>query len=286
MVWSSTSKYRELEMSDTFQSLRVPEELKAFLADSLSLNTKGRPYTGQGPDFRCEEENKDIQNILPQKPSGNDWNIACGGRDEVLTVRKNMFETCGVQDPKMHSKSPKQNIDEEIKAFRTLLREKEYLLHPLKPSPLVSLSGEELDNGLLKFCSASRDIRKEYVDAYIAYETSAPNTKMAQPKFSCKPIFVTKAERAQYEELSKQSPTYIKKQTESKIAQVKDSEMKDTFKRVLKEDIWVLNSKKEQSVSKDILMAFYYEVSAFVEEEEAMSGSDSLTNGDQDMPDN
>ena len=269
--------YRELEMSDTFQNIRLPEELKEFIADSLSLNTKGRPYTGQGPDFRCEEENKDIQQILPQKPSGNDWNIACGGRDEVLTVRKNMFQTCGVQDPKIHSKSPQQNIDEEIKAFRSLLRDKEYLLHPLQPSPLLSLSGEVLDDGLLKFCSTSRDIRKNYVDAYIAYESDASKSKMAQPKFSCKPIFVTKSERAQYEELSQQSPACIKKRTESKIGQVKNSEMKDTFQRVLKEDIWVLNSKKQQSESKDILLAFYYEVSNYVEDEEAMSGADSLT---------
>ncbi len=149
--------YRELEMTDTLQNLRIPDQLKSFIADSLSLNTKGRPYTGQGPDFRCEEENKDIQNILPQKPTGNDWNVACGGRDEVLNIRKNMFETCGVQDPKMHSKSPQQNIEEEVKAFRILLREKEYLTDPLKPFPLKSLNGDELDADLIKFCSSSRN---------------------------------------------------------------------------------------------------------------------------------
>ncbi len=61
--------------------------------------------------------------------------------------------------------------------------------------------------------------------------------------------------------------------------------MRDTFTRILKEDIWILNSKKQQAQSqcKDILMAFFYEVSAYVEDEEAISGGDTLTNEEQDM---
>ncbi len=265
-LWSGRPHpmYRELEMSDLLQEIRMPTELNEFIAASSSLNTTGRPYTGQGPDFRCEESNKDVQNILPNTPTGKDWNIACGGRDKVMKVREQLFKSYEKQDPKIGSKSPQANIDEEVNEFRALLREKEYLLHPLEQNELKSLNGDLLDGELLKFCSKSRDLRKRYVDAYLQYETNAKEHKPQRPKFNEKPIFITLQERARHEEISQQSPAAIKKSVDGKISEIKNEEMRETYLSVWKEEILTMNNKKPD---KDILLTFYYEIIEYIEQE-------------------
>ncbi len=265
-LWSGRPHpmYRELEMSDLLQEIRMPSQLDEFIADSASLNTTGRPYTGQGPDFRCEESNKDVQNILPNTPTGKDWNTACGGRDKVIKVREQLFKSYDKQDPKISSKSPQANIDEEVNEFRALLREKEYLLHPLQHNELMSLSGDLLDAELLKFCSKSRELRDKYVDAYLKYEINAEDHKPQRPKFNEKPVFITPQERAKYEEISQQSPATIKKSVEGKITEIKSDDMRETYQSVWKEEILTMNNKKPE---KEILLEFYYEISEYIEQE-------------------
>ncbi len=265
-LWSGRSHpmYRELEMSDLLQEIRMPTEIVELIAASASLNTTGRPYCGQGPDFRCEESNKDVQNILPNTPNGKDWNIACGGRDKVIGVRKQLFKACEKQDPKIGSKAPQANIDEEVNEFRALLREKEYLLHPLEDSELKSLSGEALDPGLFNFCTNARELRNRYVDAYLQYEEHALKSKPQRPKFSEPPIFITVQERAQHEEIAQKSPAAIKKLIESKLGEIKNDDIRETYQCVWKEDILKMNDKKP---SKDILLEFHSEIINVIDQE-------------------
>ncbi len=272
-LWSGRPHpmYRELEMSDLLQEIRMPSELHDFISASASLNTTGRPYCGQGPDFRCEESNKDVQNILPHTPNGKDWNTACGGRDKVIKVREQLFKASDKQDPKIGSKAPQANIDEEVNEFRVLLREKEYLLHPLKENDLRSLSGEPLDQGLLNFCSKARELRNKYVDVYLEYEQTASKSKPQRPKFCEKPIFITPRERAQHEEISPQSPAAIKKIVESKLTEIRNDDIRETYQSVWKGDILKMNNRKPD---KDILLEFYYEVINVVDQEEVTQSDD------------
>ncbi len=285
-LWSGRSHpmYRELEMSDLLQEIRMPPELCDFIAASASLNTTGRPYSGQSPDFRCEESNKDVQNILPNTPSGKDWNTACGSRDKIMNVRENLFKSYDKQDPKIGSKSPQANIDEEVNEFRALLREKEYLLHPLEENDLKSITGDLLDEGLLQFCSKSRELRNKYVDAYLNYEENAQHNKPQRPKFNEKPVFITPQERARHEEISQQSPAVIKKTVEGKISEIKNDDMRETYQSVWKEEILTMNNKKPE---KDILLEFFYEITEYIEQETVeQTDNVPLPPEDEILPDN
>ena len=52
--------YRELEMSDTLLYVRMPDDVRACVKRTMSLNMSGEKYTGEEADFRLEEVNKQV----------------------------------------------------------------------------------------------------------------------------------------------------------------------------------------------------------------------------------
>ena len=135
--------YRELEMGDTIALSRMPPAVRKLYEQSWSLNTSSRPYTGEGGDFRLEEVNRVIQQWLPKVPSGKDWQKVCANHDDLVRLREVVNRDMGVPDP-ADGKGSVQDISEEIKAFRTLLRSSEYLMHPKRNDNHKSIDCLEL----------------------------------------------------------------------------------------------------------------------------------------------
>ena len=204
--------YRELEVADTVQLIRMPMDVRQFVEDTASLNLSGKLYTGEGADFRLEEVNRQVQQWLPNIPSTEDWKIACSNFDKLSELRKRIFEQMDIADPKLSASSHIQNIDDEIVAFRTKLREQKYLSSPLAERAHVSLDGEPLDPNLRYFCKLARENRARYVDCYLSHDRTADQTKAGPPSFDFTPVFVNKAEREKYLSVENLSVPQIKVQ--------------------------------------------------------------------------
>ena len=65
-------QYRELDVQDLIQHNQMPEKVRLLADTSMSLNTTGVACTGEAPDFRLEEVNKQTQHFMPQAPKESD----------------------------------------------------------------------------------------------------------------------------------------------------------------------------------------------------------------------
>jgi hypothetical protein len=261
--------YRDLDTWDMVKREKMPPSLYKFVSQCLSIKTGPSPKSGEGPDFRLEEVNKQIQHILPNVPKPKDWDIACINHDKLVTLRDNVFSSAGVHDPKEKVQGSKNELSKEIEAFRILLRSSQYLLHPLNQCQHTSIHGNiEMDSELHLFCSQARTLRSKYVEEYIVYEGMRYAVKFA--KFNCKmaPIFVTKKEREIYFAIENQSIDNIKEKIVAIIDQVEDNSMKIVFKAVFQDDI--LNMKGGKAKKADFI-ALYEEILGYLENEQRNS---------------
>lgn len=72
----------------------------------------------------------------------------------------------------------RRDVEEQRFAFRTLIRRKEYLLHPSDASANpISLDGKLLSNNLLSFTEKASRLRASYFERYmgIAQDTETRN---------------------------------------------------------------------------------------------------------------
>ena len=251
--------YRELEMSDSLQFMRMPKEVQVLVMESMSLNLSGRPNTGEGADFRLEEVNRQVQQWLPGNPTLKDWHTACSNYDELKEFRKVVFDQMGVTDQKLLVQGTAQNIDLEVRAFRTKLRENEYLLHPMTVRNHTSLSGEPLDDDLRTFCQQARDKRASYFESYLMHETVAPVLKCGPPVFSNVPVFITESDRENHMSIENMTISDITTLVEDRLVHVGDTDMRHEM-----HTSW----QKLKSQKKSILIDFYLELCEYIDNEE------------------
>lgn len=73
----------------------------------------------------------------------------------------------------------RRDVEEQVFAFRTLIRRKEYLLHPSDASANpISLDGKLLSNDLLSFTEKASRLRASYFDRYIGIAQDSETHKM------------------------------------------------------------------------------------------------------------
>ena len=139
----------KFEVSDSLALTRMPDEIEHFIEGASSINTSGQSGTSEGPDFRLEVVSKQTQSWMPKVPSGEDWKIVCNNFDSLILLRDKMFYQMGLNDPKIGKTRKCRDYSKEIEGFRTVLRQRKYILEPESPRGVTSLSGRTLDSELV-----------------------------------------------------------------------------------------------------------------------------------------
>ena len=260
-LWSGRNHplYRELEMSFTLSLARMPTELQNLVKRSWSLNTSGISGTNEGPDFKLEAINKTIQHWLPAVPSGIDWMQCCTQHDELQVLRQKLFTQMGARDPKDRSRHHRRELEDEIREFRRVLRENEYLSMPRRQRDLVALDGSALDPDLVNFSALCREKRASYCDAYLAHESRRSAVRTNIP-FKQRPVFVTQAERTEYDRVENKTIDELKTEIPNMIAAIADESVRDAFS-----DAWLSEVLKRKGTTKKDYIAFYEEVNSCLE---------------------
>ena len=252
--------YRELEVCDLVQQLRMPADVRQLVDTSTSINLKGTHGTGEGADFRLEEVNRQVQNWLPNIPSAEDWKIACCNFDDLVKFRSCVFKEMGVQDPKMQPGSRKpQDITEEVRAFRTKLRKAKYLLNPAEKKQHVSLDGKPLDQELKNFCKLAREKRARYSDIFLTHENTARLYKPRPPSYKEHPVFVTLEERKKYTAIENLTIAAIRSEIEKGIQTLHDSDLRESLTQSWHD---IAKTKRTQ---KAVILDFYHELRGYIE---------------------
>ena len=278
-VWSGRVHplYRELEMADSLASIRMPESIKSLIESSMSLNTSGRPYTGEGADFRLEEVNRVIQQWLPKAPTGKDWQLICSNHDDLVRFRDVVFKQMGCSD---HTRGASyvQNISSEVNAFRALLRSTEYLLHPQINEVHKSFDGTALDPDLINFSSNGREKRAKYFEAFVEHEAATAFGPISSVPFSEPPSFVTMEEANEHNMVENKPVHEIKKLVEELLGLIGDDESKDAFELAWHSEILYKTGKK--AIKTDYIQ-FYYELNEYLGDETSyMEGLDNFESPD------
>ena len=247
--------YRELEASDSLLLQRLPEELKSLVLHATSMYISGRPFTAEGADFRLEEINQQIHHWIPNILGMKDWKIVCCNFDRLAALCANVWEQAGITDPKWKTSKYPQNIDDEVMAFRTELRAAEYLMHPNSDQAHKSLDGELLDADLKNFSQRSREKREEYIKHYMEYETSASVHKPHPPSVKIAPVFVSSAERHQYNAIQNRTVADLKRIIASEMETLSDPDIREALQMT-----WADIQRK---ANKSVLLDFYLELQVY-----------------------
>ena len=192
-VWSARHHpmYRELDMKDTIMFRSMPANLKEHVCTTMSVNITGVPNSGEGADFKLEAVNKSVQHWVPSVPSDEDWRTACANLQKLNDLRGRVLSELGVQDPKKQTTRHTNSLKDQVRAFRAIVREKEYVKDPSKECKHISFRGEELDEGLVNFCTSAREKRAKLYDAYKAHIEDELSTRTSV-FFKEEPINCTK----------------------------------------------------------------------------------------------
>ena len=229
-VWVSRghTMYRELELNDRVWWSQMPAELKSFVKQTLSFNLSGQSLTGEGADFRLEEINKGLQNLVGGTPTSKKWKSACANFNEVQQLRKYTYIDLGVKDPKIQRAHSPQALDDQVLASRALIREKKYLSDPCKKCPHTSLLGAPLDTGLVDFGMHAEAKWERFCHIGVAHMIYSVTSGTAVP-FNEPPLFVTPQERLDADAVRNKTIKDLSDMCTQKIMLIKDSEMQAAF---------------------------------------------------------
>jgi hypothetical protein len=229
--------YRELEVYDSLLRLCMPQEVLKLINATMSINLSGQKYTGEGPDFKLEAVNRVVQRSLPAVPSGKDWMTACVNYHQLKELKKNTLLEAGLRDEENRLKTyPK--IEDQVDAFRVLIRQKEYLSTPSTEKTLTSLTGVELDPKLVNFARDATKNRKDFIDNFLVHvntEEGVAQTKSV-PYLPTR-ICITKTERMQMSVIANKTIKEIDSTIETLLNQINDTEVQETFKAQYKKTI-------------------------------------------------
>lgn len=275
-VWVSRGHcmYRELELADRLWWAQMPDELASFVKQTVSFNISGEPLTGEGADFRLEEINKSLQHLVGGTPTPKKWETACENYNEIQSIRDAIYRQSGVPDPKTHSGHKQQDIEQQVVAFRTLLRERKYLLNPGEECDHVSLKGDKLDTDMVEFGTTSSEKWKRFSKQGIIHLVD-PETEGSAIPFNEPPIFVTPRERQEEESVVKKTIKDIRDLCERKMAEINDDDMRNSFETEFQDGLVHRSGKK--TVKADYVKFYELLVEYLDVEVQTLLGSANLT---------
>ncbi len=240
--------YRELEAYDSFMTICMPPEVKEFVEKTLSLNLSGVPFSGEGPDFKLESVNKNVQHFLPPVPGPKDWQIACSNYDDLHMLKRMSQDDMGMPQQEGHGRTP-PNIELQARAFRVKLREKEYLSNPCEKVDHVSLSGKALDKEAVRFCELAKEKRSQYIDAFCAHYTGV--VKTGSVRFKTNIVCITQEEREMLNDINRKTVSEITDVIQQKLTLVCDEDVRGELSEDFQRN--VLNKKGKKARKEDYL---------------------------------
>ena len=257
-VWCARahSLYRELDAHDMILRERMPPCVQTLVDESMSLNLSGKPYTGEGPDFRLEEINKRVQQFMPLIPTDDAWKRVCANYDSLLEIRENMFSDKGRPGSEDTSFKAHYNPTGEF-ALRTEFRKKEYLSNPCNQKMHVSLSGEELNPDLVSLLQQARTNRAIYIDEVLQHETKK-DLEPGAVSSQIKPIYITLKEKETWDSVQTKKETA--KLVEQHICKIVNPQQKDAWL-----ETWISSFKNKNGILRHDYVAFYNELQEFLE---------------------
>ena len=165
-----------------------------------------------------------------------------------------MFDQIGTQDPKVRERGKPRDLSEEVKAFRQLIRSKDYLSNPKTDRHLISLDNEMLNQDLVNFSARSREKRALYFDAYMNHEEKRTVVRTTIP-FKQDPVFVTMTEKETHEALENKTIEMIKSEIEYMLSHLSDENIKEAFT-----ETWQHGVLKRKGAAKKDYVAFHEEL--------------------------
>ena len=164
--------YRELDIQDTIQRQLVPDNLGKYLDDSMSINITGARNTGEGPDFRLEEINRNVQRFMPLAPKESDWLKVCANFDTLMDIKRSLVKDKSLESILSTSSRKRQSTKEEELSVRVMFRKIDYLSNPELKRTAKTVTGELLDEDIVKFCSKASDNRRKYIEFVVAHNSA------------------------------------------------------------------------------------------------------------------
>ena len=250
-------QYRELEVQSLIQQIQLPDKLKEFENKSMSLNMTGVACTGESPDFRLEEVNKQVQSFMPLAPRASDWEKVCSNYDTLMDIKKSLLKDKGSSNCSSiwNPREPGGQDPEEL-VIRAMFRKVRYLSTPHEEREHISISGEKLNPELVKFVEIADKKFGEYVEAVVKHNQEVAYVKPAAVMCKTKePILVTQHEVEEYSRLDKRTIQELEIMTEEEINKISDG-----FREEWK-NLWDQGVKKK--TNKSGYIDFLEEVKAF-----------------------
>ena len=183
--------------------------------------------------------------------------MACSNYSHLTKLWEKAFAQMGVQDPKSKRVQIPSDISKQVMAFRAVLRERDYLTSPGTEVPHTSLSGKELDAGLVNFCAEATKKHHKFIHTFLEMRDNL--TRKQTIPFDEPPIFVTPAERAAYEHISNKPVGKILVEISKLIESVNDTELQTEF------DAEFVSIKRRKGTVKNDYIEFHNMVSEYVE---------------------
>ena len=247
--------YRELDSHDWLTRERMPQELTKLVDRSLSLNMSGISYTGESPDFRLEELNKKVQHFIPPVPQHQDWQRICANFDRLESLLSKHENDKGIKK-QQHERDAKDTSTEEL-PLRCLFRKNGYLLHPECQREHVSLSGVNLDSGLVLFCETARQVRVDFMKHVLEHERGA--SKPSSVSYTSAPVFILPKERDEHNKVEKLTIKQLIQMIEANLERLPDEGDRQAW-----QGLWFNDIKRSNLLKKDAL-EFHAELEEFMQ---------------------
>ena len=213
--------YQELLVKDMLDRARYPKPLDTYTKSTESFNLSGDGQTGQGADFLHEELNRTVKDFIPPgKITGDTWVRVCRKTDKLKEIRAE----CMIESSVAPEKSVKRplNFENEVTIVRKGMRD---LLHePEIAKPMSGIGNVELDDGLA-------DIKHKARDNYALYKQHLAETGKYGLKLE--PVFVTKSEKAKYNDIANKTKVEIKQEIEKIVEVMPDLDLAEEWKTKL-----------------------------------------------------
>ena len=165
LIWHCRNHpiYRILyELRDYTLNVLPPEVRNWVLSIQSNLQSSDKTC-GQAPDFRVEENNASVQNLLPPgAPSEKTWKWVYRQFDALQLNRKQWFEQEGLKDPKDKTHKTvrsEEKLVNEINALRSIFRAQKYF--DSKEMENKNLAGKKLHPDLKDILEIAKKSRTE-----------------------------------------------------------------------------------------------------------------------------
>ena len=251
-MWCARSHplYRQLVAYDNIMAACMPPPVAGFIRRTKSFNLSGVAYSGEGADFKLEEVNRGVQHWIPSVPSDKDWVNACANFTKLADLRQASLNEMELNDPKERTSRSDPDLRDQVKAFRSAIRESEYLSHHNEDEPFVSLSKEPLDEDLVNFATKAHEKEIVFLDSFVKH-MQMPTSSGSSVPYKEPPIFVTPQERKEFSDIKNKTISECVTLIYHKIDEIEEDEMRCNFAQAFDEEI--VHKKGRKPVKKDYL---------------------------------